>query len=133
VLAPLLVLIAPSPWPLKAAAGAGLAGLAWRWMRAYRQAHLSPAGDVFEGLVLLLVGITLFHPVGLIIPAVMGLCFRSFYGSWGRVVFGTLVYCGAFLVALALSPRSALLAISPGQAGVVVGLLAVLAGVLHLV
>jgi signal transduction histidine kinase len=133
ILGPLLVLIAPSAWPLKGAAVAGLVVVAWRWIRAYRQGHLSPAGDVFEGLALLLFGVTVSYPVGVVVPGVMGQCFRALYGSWRRVAFGTLVYCGAFLGALTLSPRSALLDVSPGQAAVIVGLLAVPAGVMHLV
>src|SRR4051812_7454416 len=40
ILTPFLVLIAPSAWPLKVAAAAGLAGLGWRWIHAYRQGHL---------------------------------------------------------------------------------------------
>jgi signal transduction histidine kinase len=132
VLAPLLLLIAPSAWPLKAAACAALAGLGWRWIYAYRQGYLWPALDVFEGLALLLVGVTVFYPVGVMVPALIGLCFRSLYGSWGRVLFGVLVYCAAYLGALALSPRTALVELSPGRIVVAVGLLAVLAAIVHL-
>ena len=107
-LGPLLVLISPSAWLLKAAACSALVWLCLHWMHVYWQARLSFAGDIVEGLALLLVGVTVLSPVGIIVPALMGLCFRSLYGSWGRVMFGALVYCGAFLGALALSPRAAL-------------------------
>src|SRR6266851_3270432 len=100
ILAPLLLLNSPADWPLKAAACAALAGLCWRWIHAYREGYPWPAGDISEGLALLLVGVTVFYPVGVLVPAMMGLCFRSLYGSWGRVMFGTLVYCAAYLGAL---------------------------------
>jgi signal transduction histidine kinase len=131
VLAPIQVLGSPAGWPLKLAACAALAWLGGRWIHAYRRADLAPAWDGLEALAILLVGCTVFYPIGVLVPALTGACFRSLYGTFRRVLFGTLVYCVAAAAALTFSPGASLLPLTPAQYGVAIGLLVVIAGALH--
>jgi PAS domain S-box-containing protein len=133
LLASLLVLNAPTDWLLKVAAWAALGWLCCRWIYMYQGARLSLAWDVLEGLAFVLVGVTVFFPVGMVAPAITGLCFRALYGTRGRVLFVALVYSSAFCAALALSPRTALVPLAPAQIGVIVGLIVLLGSVVQLV
>jgi signal transduction histidine kinase len=131
VLAPIQILGSPEDWPLKLGACAALAWLCGRWIRAYLRTDLALAWDGVEGLALLLVGCTVLYPIGIIVPALTGACFRSLYGTSWRVLIGTLVYIAATLGALILSPGTALVEVTPARFGVATGLLVVLAGALH--
>lgn len=131
VLAPLQILGSPEDWPLKVGACAALFWLCARWILAYLRAELKLGWDGLEGLALLLVGCTMLYPVGIIVPALTGSCFRSLYGTARRVLLGTLVYVAATVGALTISPGAALLELTPTRIGVAVGLLVVVAGALH--
>jgi len=99
----------------------------------YRRGRLSPLGDVVEGLALVLMGTTLYFGLGVLVPALTGVCFRSLYGSGHRVALGAAVYGAAFVTAMALSPRLALMEQGPIRIGVSFVFLAVLAGAMHVV
>src|SRR5713226_1984298 len=133
VLGPILVVVGPVAWPHKAAACAALACLGLSWLVTYRRARLSPVGDIVAGLALVVMGTTLFFGLGVLVPALTGICFRSLYGSARRVAVGAVVYGAAFVAAMALSPGAALVEQGPIRIAVAFALLAVLAGVMHVV
>jgi signal transduction histidine kinase len=133
ILGPLLVVVGNADWPHKLAACAALAVAGLSWVLTYRRGRLWLVGDTVEAVGLVIMGTTLYFGLGVLVPALTGVCFRSLYGSGRRVALGAAVYGGAFIASMALAPRQAFLDQGPIRIGVSLAFLAVLAGAMHVV
>src|SRR5579859_3858641 len=85
-----------------------LTWLCWRWLRGYRSGGFGLAGSLSEGAALLVLGLALEDPLGVLGVLYIALAFRALYGSVRQALITALVYLAAHLcaVALAAGPES---------------------------
>ncbi len=95
----------PTPASLRAAAFAGLAFLAWRYLRGYRRSNFSPLSLTgLEGLALGAACLATGNPPAALGLVYAGLVFRSLYGRTRDVVAVLVAYLVAICGAVALTP-----------------------------